>query len=218
MKLSELREASFNPRFMSDAQLEVLRGNLSSLGDLGGIIFNRRSGNLVGGHQRVRALKENSPDIDVTIEEQLTEPNTHGTVARGFILHEGEKFAYREVDWDEQTERIANIAANNVHGTWDIPKLEELVKGLSSEIDISELAQTGFSQEVLAAITNGSANIEQVLRLNEIGRLGITLPEPLNGDIGTPGDLLLQEMPEEKELDENIPTAHTCPKCGYKFS
>lgn len=214
MKVSELREAEFNPRVMSEAQLQILKDNLANLGDLGGIVFNRRTGNLVGGHQRLKALKEIAPGGDVVIEESFGEPNGQGTTARGHILHQGEKFAYREVDWDEQTERIANIAANNVHGGWDVGKLTDLVKELACDGDISALTATGFSQNALDAIIYGSAGLEDILRREDVSKLSIDLEELSTPDVEIVTDAILAE----KELDENIETAHTCPKCGYKFS
>lgn len=214
MKLSELREADFNPRVMSDGQLLILRENLANLGDLGGIVFNRRTGNLVSGHQRVKALKESAPDTEIIIEETFDTPNSQGTVARGYFSHNGEKFVYREVDWDEQAERIANLAANNVHGGWDVSKLTDLVRDLSGTVDdISSLKATGFSQEALDAMTKGSSSLEHILRNEDIGKLGIKLEETPEIEVVEDSSLL-----DEKELDENIPTANTCPKCGYKFN
>lgn len=217
MKLSELREASFNPRAMSESQLKILKENIANLGDLGGIVFNRRTGNLVGGHQRVKALKEAAPDTEVVIEEQLPSVNEQGTIARGYILHDEEKFTYREVDWDEQTEKIANIAANNVHGGWNVSKLTDLVQSLASELgDISALQPTGFSQEALQALVDGSAGLNDILRKEDIGKLAFEIPvNPLGAIEDT---IVPQPILDEQELDETIQTAHTCPKCGYQFS
>lgn len=218
MKLSELREASYNPRVISDTQLLTLKRNLLSLGDLGGIIFNVRSGNLIGGHQRVKAFKEIAPDSELVTEERLEEANFQGTTARGYFVHEGEKFSYREVDWDEQTERIANIAANNVHGSWDVKKLEDLITDLASDVlDLETLSQTGFSQDVLASIVKGTESVEQLLRLDEMGRLGMATPDMLIDPIRSEA-LTVPPALDEKELDENMATDHTCPKCGYQFS
>lgn len=218
MKLSELREASFNPRVMSASQIEILKENIANLGDLGGIVFNRRTGNLVGGHQRVKALKETAPETEVVLEEQLAEPNEQGTVARGYILHDGEKFSYREVDWDQQTEKIANVAANNVHGGWDVSKLTDLIQGLASEVgDITGLHATGFSQEALDAIVKGSPSLEHILRKEDIGKLGFEFPKDIL-DPAVPETVLSESLLDEREIDESIPTANTCPKCGYKFS
>jgi hypothetical protein len=57
---------------------------LAEFGDLGGIVLNRRTGLLVGGHQRTSVM----PDGRLRVED-LEEPEADGTVARGWIEHGG---------------------------------------------------------------------------------------------------------------------------------
>src|SRR5215831_20790554 len=91
-----------NPRLISDEALEKLRLALERFGDLGGIVLNRRTGHLVGGHQRIDAFKEQR--IAAVIERQLPKPDRTGTLAYGHIEMFGTRYAYREVDWDEKVE------------------------------------------------------------------------------------------------------------------
>lgn len=56
MALADLAPADYNPRRISPKAMQGLRASLTRFGELGGIVFNRRTGNLVGGHQRVKAL------------------------------------------------------------------------------------------------------------------------------------------------------------------
>ena len=97
-KLSELKEAGYNPRRISPEALKGLQYSLEEFGDLSGIVVNKRTGNLVAGHQRVKALKERYGDLVVTADT-LTCPN-------------GYTFRIRVVDWDIKKEKAANIAAN----------------------------------------------------------------------------------------------------------
>lgn len=101
----------------------MLKKALTEFGDLSGIVFNRRSKQLVGGHQRVEAFKSSAGKV--TIERSLSEPTAAGTVAEGFVFIEGERFSYREVDWDNERELAANIAANKGAGEWDYTLLQE---------------------------------------------------------------------------------------------
>ena len=56
MPLDMLLPADYNPRRISDRAMKGLRASLERFGELGGIVYNKRTGRLVGGHQRVKAL------------------------------------------------------------------------------------------------------------------------------------------------------------------
>lgn len=129
MKVSDLAPNPKNPRRTTDAKLSALRKALLEFGDLSGIVFNRKSGQLVGGHQRTRLFDENS---QVTILRKYSKPTRTGTVAEGFVLLEGERFAYREVVWSKHKEMAANLAANKAAGTWDNDIVSEMLKELGS--------------------------------------------------------------------------------------
>lgn len=129
--INELHEASYNPRTMSKHDREALRKSLERFGDLSGIVFNRRTQNLVGGHQRIKAFKK-AKNPKVSIEMKYDPPTQAGTVARGVITIEGfdEPFTYREVDWEIHHEEAANIAANRIAGEFDVKRLAEITKDL----------------------------------------------------------------------------------------
>lgn len=57
MKLADLEPAPYNPRAISDSAMAGLRGSIEKFGVVELIVWNQRSGNIVGGHQRVRALQ-----------------------------------------------------------------------------------------------------------------------------------------------------------------
>lgn len=93
-----------NARQISSRALDGLSVSTSRFGDLSGIVFNKRSQCLVAGHQRLKVLRR------AGATEWTTESETSG-----FIVHPetGERFKIRIVDWDEVTERAANLTANN---------------------------------------------------------------------------------------------------------
>ena len=177
MKLKDLKPAEYNPRTITDEQLGRLKKALYEFGDLSGIIFNRRTGNVIGGHQRLKCLPE-----DAKIEKKdLKTPTKTGTVAHGFIIIEDEKYTYREVDWDDATEKMANIAANKHGGDWDDEKLSLILHELS-EMPIFDLDLIGFEttefDEILSRITkDGQIDDDEVPEVNT--------PEPITktGDI-----------------------------------
>ena len=58
MKLSDLKPAEYNPRKMSDQAFEGLGESINRFGLISHIVWNKRSGNIVGGHQRYKHLIE----------------------------------------------------------------------------------------------------------------------------------------------------------------
>lgn len=58
MKLSELRPSDYNPRKITDEAFSGLGHSIERFGMLSHIVWNERSGNIVGGHQRYKQLLE----------------------------------------------------------------------------------------------------------------------------------------------------------------
>lgn len=119
--LADLKPAPCNPRTITPEALSGLKHSLSTFGDISGIVWNRRTGNLVAGHQRLRALREE-----------------HGDALRlegGAVLAPtGERFPVRVVDWDDATERAANVAANSPAISGDFTaRLQEVLDDIAQE-------------------------------------------------------------------------------------
>lgn len=140
MKVADLKENPSNPRTIEDERLLMLEKSMRAFGDLSGIVFNRRTGQLVGGHQRSKPLPKTA---EIKIETHYAKPTEKGTVAEGYVLYEGERFSYREVDWDQQTEMAANIAANKHGGDFDNKLLSQMIFSLENANFDMEL--TGFT-------------------------------------------------------------------------
>ncbi|MEQ8822643.1 MAG: hypothetical protein RLY93_20595 [Sumerlaeia bacterium] len=104
--VDDLLAAPYNPRRIKDGALLGLEASISRFGDIAGITWNRRTGHLVAGHQRVRALRELHGD-------GLTLDVAEGGEAAALVTPTGERFHVRVVDWDEDTEKVANVTANN---------------------------------------------------------------------------------------------------------
>jgi len=78
----ELTPDPANPNRLDDATKAGLARALAEFGDLGSIVLNRRTGLLIGGHQRADVLRDG--ELHVT---DLPEPEPDGTVARGHLEH-----------------------------------------------------------------------------------------------------------------------------------
>lgn len=71
MKISDLKAAPYNPRTISEHALTGLKASLKRFGMLQPIIWNKRTGNVVGGHQRLKALAANGHTQTDVIEVDL---------------------------------------------------------------------------------------------------------------------------------------------------
>jgi hypothetical protein len=155
--VGDLRPAEYNPRKISPEALKMLARSLAEFGDLSGIIFNRKTGNMIGGHQRAKAL---DPKWEIVIEDQAAghfDGDKEGgrSLATGYVKTPFGRLVYREVSWSEQKEKAANIAANKHGGDWDIPKLKELLVELND--GSMDLSITGFDEKELQALIDFGA-------------------------------------------------------------
>jgi len=57
-KIEDLRPAPYSPRPITDKAASRLGKSLNRFGDIAGIVWNKRTGHLVAGHQRVEQLRK----------------------------------------------------------------------------------------------------------------------------------------------------------------
>lgn len=126
-----------NPRRITDKRQARLTDTLERLGDLGGIVHNLETDEIIGGNQRMAVFKDGQP----VVVEAYDSTDEQGTVGHGFIVWRGKKYAYRQVRWEPETAAEANIAANIGAGDWDWEMLKQW--------DASELQSYGFEQDLL---------------------------------------------------------------------
>jgi len=116
-----IKPAPYNPRIITDDEFKGLKRSINSFGDISGITFNKRTGNLVTGHHRYKALAEKFPKITfVHIGGELYRIENDG-VPTGYDI--------RVVDWEDHKEVAANIAANShtIAGSFDTETLSTLM-------------------------------------------------------------------------------------------
>jgi DNA modification methylase len=133
-----------NPNRMSDEDKVMMRKALAEFGDLGGIVYNRRSGYLLGGHQRFSVME----GAELTVDD-LREPEPDGTVARGYLTHKGRRYAVRVVDWPEEKANRAMIAANRFGrlGQDEMSVLKDLLQELDT--GATDMETTGYTAAAL---------------------------------------------------------------------
>lgn len=164
-----------NPRIITEKQFEDLRSWLRKLGDLSGIVHNIRTDEIISGNQRSLVVDINNCEIQI-IEEQK-KPDRQGTLAVGFIIWEGSKYNYRRVDWDPETEEMANIVANKAGGSWDWDLL-------ANEFDLDKLLEWGFDEEEL-----------------QIPDFTVPDPDPLE-DPSLPSEVFIEIYCSKEDLDD----------------
>jgi DNA modification methylase len=115
--ISQLNPAKYNPRKdlqPGDPEYEKLKRSMQEFGYVEPIVWNKRTGNIVGGHQRYKVLLDmGMSEVDCVV-----------------------------VDLDETKEKALNLALNKIQGDWDYLKLKDLLQELDTgEFD---LELTGF--------------------------------------------------------------------------
>lgn len=147
MKLKDLKPNPKNPRTITEERLDALGKSLERFGDMGGFVYNTRSKQLEGAHQRQKYMP---PDCEIVIEKTYDPPTKTGTVAEGYVDFKGEHHKYRAVDWDKSTAMAANLAANKHGGDWDMTLLPNYFHELSlADVDLN---LTGFMPDEISVI------------------------------------------------------------------
>lgn len=116
--LEKINPVRYNPRKdlqLGDLEYEKLKKSIQEFGVVDPLIWNKRTGNLVGGHQRLKVLQE------------MGYTEAHVSI----------------VDLDDKQEKALNIALNKINGEWDNAKLKDLLIELDDGSFNIEL--TGFN-------------------------------------------------------------------------
>lgn len=113
VRRSEINFAPYNPRKISDKARKQLKANLKRVGLLGGVVWNKRTGNLVSGHQKVGIMDEVNKYNPQTLENEY-------------------ELRVEAVDLDEKSEKEQNLFMNNrsAQGEFDDDMLREMFEGI----------------------------------------------------------------------------------------
>lgn len=103
---SLIKPAPYNPRKISESGFRYLKNSIDKFGDISGITWNQRTGRLITGHQRWTVLTEKYSDL--FLEHFSEDRHKIMSLAKGYT-----GYIMRVVDWDDITEKAANVTANN---------------------------------------------------------------------------------------------------------
>jgi len=148
IKISDINLPDYNPRIAIKKGDSVWKSLYSSVHEFGMVqppVFNRRTGNVVGGSQRCRVA------IDMGVDE----------------------IEVVEIDLPLEKEKLLCTALNKISSTWDYTKLVTLLDEFSAIPDF-KLEITGFSQADVSTIMDryaepkGDGNFDFVKTLDAI--------------------------------------------------
>lgn len=164
--VDDLKGCPRNPRKISGEALAGLKVSLAMYGDIAWIVWNRRTGELVAGHQRVRALRALYGE-GLSIEgEELVAPT-------------GERWPVRVVEWDEPTALGALVTANNpaICGEFDdglqqiLAELERADSEVFHGLCLDELVADAARQVAGAEVEEESIAAPAVVKRGELWAL-----------------------------------------------
>lgn len=152
ISVDRLLPAKYNPRKdlkPGDAEFEKLRRSVEEFGYVEPIIWNERTGVVVGGHQRLKVLQHlGYTEVDCVV-----------------------------LDIDEQKEKALNVALNKISGEWDMPLLTALLKDLNdggydatiTGFDVSEMSELFDDQSEIVEDEPPAAAPEEVTPFTKAG-------------------------------------------------
>lgn len=119
-KVNEINPAVYNPRKdlkPGDSEYNKLKKSILEFDMVEPLVWNKRTRNLVGGHQRLKILKELGIEyVEVSV-----------------------------VDLSPVKEKALNLALNKIQGEWDFPKLKDILQELDTGAFDIEI--TGFDDK-----------------------------------------------------------------------
>lgn len=127
--ISQIKPSTYNPRQdlkLGDPEYDKMRKSIQDFDLVEPLVWNEATGNLVGGHQRLKILTElGRKEVEVSVVNIR----------------------------DRRKEKALNIALNKILGDWDYGKLKDLLSSLDDgEFDT---AMTGFGAEEFEELMTG---------------------------------------------------------------
>lgn len=134
--IDQINAAAYNPRVdlqPGDPEYEKLKRSIEDFGYVEPIVWNERTGNMVGGHQRYKIMVHEQGYTDLAVSV---------------------------VDLDDREEKLLNIALNKVSGNWDEEALAMLLAELQESG--ADLELSGFDQEEIGDLIASLPDVPDV--------------------------------------------------------
>ena len=112
--VDKLKPSNYNPRTISEKDLKALVKNMNKYGTLEILVANQRTGNIISGHQRLKAA----------------------------LLLGMEKLPVIWIDVSKRDEKMINLAMNKISGEWDAPMLKDILEEIDN--GEGDMDMTGF--------------------------------------------------------------------------
>jgi ParB-like chromosome segregation protein Spo0J len=125
VRISELNEAAYNPRTISPEEIRSLEASILKYGFVEPIVVRRRGMQLIGGHQRLTALR------NIAARGQVSVPDA----VPASVL-----------DVTDAVAKAINVALNRIGGEFDPDKLAKVISDIVDSRGFDPVA-IGFEQE-----------------------------------------------------------------------
>lgn len=125
---SQIEPAKYNPRKISEEAKKKLKANIKRMGVMGGIVWNKRSGRLVGGHQKLMILDE--------LQKYDRETKENDYIIR-----------VEAVDLSDQEEIEQNIFLNNKNAQGEFDN--DILSTLLNDIEVKNTGLDDFDLNLL---------------------------------------------------------------------
>lgn len=136
---AEIKNADYNPRIMDKEAKKRLKEGLKKHGLVSAITWNKRTGNLVGGHQRLEQLDALEKNKDYSLDVCV-------------------------IDVPLEEEAILNVQLNNpsMQGEWDLNKLADITEEFGVNFD-----DMGFSKLDVEFMFDGDERFTEMFETPE---------------------------------------------------
>ncbi len=135
IEINKINPAVYNPRVdlkPDDPEYKKLKNSIDTFGYVEPLVWNKKTGNLVGGHQRLKILIEQGfTEVEVSV-----------------------------VDLPLEKEKALNLALNKIRGDWDNGKLAILLDELNKNQDL-DVKLTGFDFSEISQILDRAEEIKE---------------------------------------------------------
>ena len=135
-----IKNAPYNPRIMDAKAKKRLKKNIAKHGLVAALTWNKRTGNLVGGHQRLEQLDSLEKDKNYELTVCV-------------------------IDVDEREEAALNVQLNNpsMQGEWDLDKLANMTE----EFDLDLSDDLGFTESDIDFMFEGDDRFSELFETKE---------------------------------------------------
>ena len=141
VSVEKIKPAPYNPRVElkpGDYRYEHLKKSLDKFGCVEPLVWNRRTGHLVGGHQRLNVLlAQGATEVEVSV-----------------------------VDLSLEDEKALNVALNKITGDWDDEKLADLLSEFAQMPDF-DFGGIGFLDDEVSDFLNGLGDDDSETEVDE---------------------------------------------------